>query len=97
MIDEFLVEVSSAGKFIPAHCYSVLRAVWQQMIYDGDVGVTTNLIDNVKSPGKPDVEHDIWTVDQVKIFLKAVLASFNKLGMVKDFIRQIRNIRLFFE
>lgn len=72
MIDDFLIEVSSAGKFIPAHCYSILKTSWQQMIYDGDVGVKDNLLDNVKPPGRPDVEHQIWTIDQVKIFLKAV-------------------------
>jgi len=72
MIDNFLKEVSNAGKFIPAHCYSVLKTAWQQMIYDGDVGVSTNLLDKVRPPKRPDVEHNIWTVDQVKIFLKAV-------------------------
>jgi integrase len=72
MIDNFLIEVSSAGKFIPAHCYSVLKAVWQQMIYDGDVGIKENLLNCVKPPERPDVEHQIWTVDQIKIFLKAV-------------------------
>ena len=72
MIQNLLLEVSKAGKFIPTHCYSVLRAVWQQMIYDGDVGVQRNIILDVRPPAVPDVNNPIWTVDQVKIFLKAV-------------------------
>jgi len=72
MISEFLRDVSNKGAFLPAHCYSILHAVWQQMIYDGDVGVTKNLLDNVKPPARPEVEHDVWNVEQVKIFMEAV-------------------------
>ena len=72
IIKDFLIEVSSAGKFIPTHCYAILRAVWQQMIWDGDVGVKENLILKVHPPPVPEVNNPIWDIDQVKIFLKAV-------------------------
>lgn len=72
MIKDFLIKVSEHGKFLPAHCYSILKTVWQQMIYDGDVGVKENLLDKIAPPGRPEFEHKIWTIDQVKIFLKAV-------------------------
>jgi integrase len=72
IIKDFLIEVSSAGKFISTHCYAILRAVWQQMIWDGDVGVKENLILKVHPPPVPEVNNPIWDIDQVKIFLKAV-------------------------
>jgi integrase len=72
IIKNFLEEVATAGKFIPTHCYAILRAVWQQMIWDGDVGVKENIILRVHPPKVPEVNNPIWDIDQVKIFLKAV-------------------------
>lgn len=72
IIKDFLIEVSPAGKFIPVHCYAVLRAVWQQMIWDGDVGVKENIVLLVHPPAIPEVDNPIWDIDQAKIFLRAV-------------------------
>jgi integrase len=72
IVADFLIDVSKAGRYLPAHCYSILRACWQQMIFDGDVGVRDNLIKRVRPPETPTAENPIWNVDQAKTFLEAV-------------------------
>jgi integrase len=70
LIIDLLNKKKKHSPFIARHCYSILHAVWQEMVYDNKV--KENMIDTIKTPELPHVEHKIWNLEQVKIFLKTV-------------------------
>jgi integrase len=63
------------GAFVAGHVYRVLHTAFQKAVWDGDVGLTENIIDRIEPPDKPEVKHEVWDPAQINKFLEYIKDS----------------------
>jgi integrase len=69
-IKELIDSKYKYSPYIARHIHQILHAFYQYLIYEGIV--KENILDTLKPPELPYKEQEVWTIDQVKIFLNAV-------------------------